>query len=530
MVRVTPNLLDKAILYINPKKGMQRLASRAKYQNLAYTGASKKKRSMLSWGAENGSSDTDDLPELDDLRIRSRDHYRNTPVVTGAVNTKKYNIVGSGLRLQAEIDAVVLGMSDEVASEWERFTEFEFRLWSESKLADMERTKDFYEQQGVALISEMVSGDVFALLPYVESEFNPYSLSVMLIESDRVCTPDDEQQNKSIKEGIEHDEFGAPNFYHIAKNHPGEDGFANEWEKIPAYGESGRTNVIHLFDQKRPGQKRGVPMLAPVMETLKQLQDYTNAELMAALISGMFTVFVKTEDGQLPEGFPSEGDTVSKEDPATYELGSGAIVGLADGEDITTANPGRPNDQFDPFTSSILKQVASGLDMPYELLMKHFSASYSASRGALLEAWKAFKARRTSFAKNYCQPIYEEWLAEAILLGRVDAPGFFDDPSIRKAYCGAQWNGPTQGQLDPVKETNAAKDRVNEGFSTRTKEAAEMNGTDFEQNAKRAKGENKLMREAEFIVNDKKEATKKEIDPEEDKSETKKEEDKKDEE
>lgn len=522
MVKVTPNALDKVVMYFSPKAGMKRLASRAKFQNLAYTGASKTKRSMLSWGAEAGSSDSDDLPELDDLRIRSRDHYRNTPVVTGAINTKKYSVVGSGLRLQAEIDALVLGMSNEQASEWERITEFEFRLWSESKMSDMERTKDFYETQGVAFISSMVSGDVFALLPYVDNDTHPYSLSIMLLESDRVSTPDSESSNEKIKEGIEIDENGAPIFYHVAKNHPAEGGFANEWVKIPAYGDSGRPNVIHIFNQVRPHQKRGVPILAPVIETLKQLQDYTNAELMAALISGMFTVFVKSEDGQMPEGFPSTGDAVSNNDDATYELGSGAIVGLADGEDITTANPGRPNAMFDPFTSSILKQVASGLDMPYELLMKHFSASYSASRGALLEAWKAFKSQRSQFAKNFCQPIYEEFLAEAILLGRIEASGYFEDPAIRKAYSGAQWNGPTQGQLDPVKETNAARDRVNEGFSTRTKESAEMNGSDFEQNARQAKGENELMRDANYIVNDTKDA--KEVDP------NQKEEDKKDEE
>lgn len=169
---------------------------------------------------------------------------------------------------------------------------------------------------------------------------------------------------------------------------------------------------------------------------------------------------------------------------------------MKEGESIETANPGRPNQAFEPFVQAIVKQVGAALQVPYELLIKHFSSSYSASRAALLEAWKAFKTRRAWFADNFCQPIYEEWLHEAVLTGAVNAPGFLEDEEIRTAYCQAAWNGPQPGQLDPVKETQAAVARVEAGFSTRTKEAAEMTGTDFEQNAMIAKRENALILES----------------------------------
>ena len=105
--------------------------------------------------------------------------------------------------------------------------------------------------------------------------------------------------------------------------------------------------------------------------------------------------------------------------------------------------------------------------MPYELLIKHFTASYSASRAALLEAWKMFRMKRVWIASNFCQPIYEEWLTEAILKGRI---GSLKDslmiPAIKQAWCGVEWVGPSQGQIDPVKEANAAAIRVEQGFST----------------------------------------------------------------
>ena len=80
------------------------------------------------------------------------------------------------------------------------------------------------------------------------------------------------------------------------------------------------------------------------------------------------------------------------------------------------------------------------------------------------------------------------------------APGFFADPIVRKAYCGAEWNGPAQGLLNPVQEVNAAEKRVQNGFSTRDREAMEMTGSDFHRNVKQLREEEKLMREVRDIA------------------------------
>ena len=141
------------------------------------------------------------------------------------------------------------------------------------------------------------------------------------------------------------------------------------------------------------------------------------------------------------------------------------------------------------------------MEVPYELLIKHFTASYSASRAALLEAWKMFRKRREWFVENFTQPVYEEWLNEAYLLGRVELKNYGTDFLIDKAWCGSQWNGPSQGQIDPLKEANAAVIRINNGLSTRTRETAELNGGDFEQNIRILAKENKLLTEKGVVLN-----------------------------
>ena len=60
------------------------------------------------------------------------------------------------------------------------------------------------------------------------------------------------------------------------------------WQRVEAYGaETGRRNVLHIIDRERIGQRRGVPMLAPVLEAIKQLGRYTDAEIMAAVNHGV---------------------------------------------------------------------------------------------------------------------------------------------------------------------------------------------------------------------------------------------------
>lgn len=50
--------------------------------------------------------------------------------------------------------------------------------------------------------------------------------------------------------------------------------------------------------------------------------------------------------------------------------------------------------------------------------------------------------------------------------------------------------------MNPVQEVTAAEKRVKNGFSTRDREAMEMNGSNFFKNASQLKYEEKLLREA----------------------------------
>lgn len=517
------NIIDKFVEAVNPSAALRRQNDRIKlelirsFKNSGYdeSGASRNKNSMRGWLASSKSPQEDIDRNIPILRQRSRSLYMSAPLAVSAIKTNRTNIVGEGLRLKSTIDAAFLRMTPEVAAEWQRNTEREFELWADSKFCDSTRVNNFYEIQQVACLSWLMNGDACALVEYERpTPAFPYGLRVHLIEADRVSTPHtsgtavnlyatESTTGNRIFNGVEVTDAGRVVAYHICSTYPNSQlRAAKKWQRVKAFGDkTGTPNVLMIFEAERAEQYRGVPYLAPVIESLKQLTRYSEAEMMAAVINGFFTVFITSEGNTGEMGFTGvldDEDRVSDDD-LNYELGPGMVNVLKPGEKIDIADAKRPSSNFDAFTTALAKYVGAALEIPVELLIKSFNSSYSASRAALLEAWKAFRMKRKWLAADFCQPLYEIFLTEAIANGRIKAPGFFLDPAIKKAYCRAQWNGPAPGMLDPVKEATAAEKRIAIGVSTRQRESIEMTGTDFDANVAQLARENQLMKEAGLV-------------------------------
>jgi lambda family phage portal protein len=486
---VTANFIDRAVNFFSPVAGARRLRARLAMEIFnAYDGASKTKRSLKEWLPYGNDANSDILPDLAALRERSRDLVRNNPIAAGAIKTKVTNVIGTGFVFKSMIDRHALNISDDQAEELESQIEREWRLFWNSKDVDISRTCAGPDLCRMIYQQAKENGDVFCLLPRVARVNSAYDLRLQVVEADRVCNPNDAMDSDTLAGGIERDATtGEPIRYHIMKQHPGGLNAAkNEWQARDAFGaKTGLPSVIHLFSQTRPGQSRGVPDLAPVIEALKQLGRYTEAEIMAAVVAGLFTVFIETDGGADVSTFDysrMSNETGQKSSDKDVKLGNGLIMELGKGEKINIANPGRPNNAFDPFIMAILRQVGTALEIPFEILIKHFTASYSAARAALLAMWQYVMSERRWFADNFLKVVLEVWMWEAVATGRIAAPGFFADPGVRAAYLGCKWIGPSKGQINELAEVKAAQARVDGRLSTLAAETAELTGGDWEQN------------------------------------------------
>jgi hypothetical protein len=181
------------------------------------------------------------------------------------------------------------------------------------------------------------------------------------------------------------------------------------------------------------------------------------------------------------------------------KLAPGAVVDLGPGEEIQIADPKRPNANFDPFVLAVLRQIGVALEVPFEVLVKHFNSSYSAARASLLEAWRFFRGRRAWLASSFCQPIYETFMDEAVAAGRLQAPGYFADPAIRRAYTRAAWIGDSPGQINPKDEADAAKLRLDIGVSDLATETPAMTGLDWMTTHRQQVKERRMRLEAGLI-------------------------------
>lgn len=489
----------------------------------SHAGASLTKRNFKGFVVESGSPAEDINSNNYTLRQRSRMLYMSAPIATAALKRQRTNIVGAGLRLKPTIDRETLGLSKEQAEAWQRHVQAEFHLWASRKQAcDATGVNTFYGLQQLVALAWPMSGDVFAVIKQkATTPLMPYSLRLHILEADRVRTPDMPQRSGSvinnpllvnlttgkaangnmIYDGVEVDKDGSIVAYHIANTYPNQwDGCPTNFVRVEAYGkETGLPNILHIMDSERPEQYRGVPYLAQAIEPLLQMRRYTEAEITAAVVQSFFTAFIKTEapSNEMPYNeIGGEGQSEVSSNANDYEMGAGAVNMLEPGEDVTFGSPTHPNTGFDTFMRSLCEQVGACLEIPADLLLMSFNSSYSASRAALLEAWKGFRMRREWLTEDFCRPVYEIWLTEAVARGRVSAPGFLTDPVIRQAYLGSEWIGPSQGQLDPTKEVQAAVMAIDNGLSTREAEAVKLNGSQFSTNVDKLTVENEQLRAA----------------------------------
>jgi capsid protein len=354
-----------------------------------YTGARIDRPRSKNWTPRLGGPNSDSAPDLPALRARSADLERNSPLATGAVHTIVTTSVGTGLKPNARIDRELLGLKDDAADAWERKADRIFDWWSTRRRATSPDGPHVLPAAGPRAPDDVERGDArFGIRRFVERRDDVLATKLQLVEGDRVSTPDGMQMKRHALPRRRARSRRAPHRYWVRDADPGRlqlPAGVRSWTPVDVYGkESGERRALHIARPTRVGQVRGIPLLAPVIEHLKQLDRFTEAELMAAVVSAFFTVFIKTPDegaGLLPDMTPRPGRRRRRRPPirATSTWARRRRWAPRPGEEAQFANPMRPNTAFDPFVLAILRQIGVALELPFEFLIKHFTASYSAS-------------------------------------------------------------------------------------------------------------------------------------------------------
>ncbi len=498
------NAIDKAIGYFNPEAGLKRQLARARQEIVStqmgertttqqsetkHRGASRSLRSLAAWIPGLGSAVSDmPLRERETMIARSNDAYRNHTLARAAISRNRTSVVGTGLIAHPNVDAKVLGISDDQAEELNALIATEWATYAEVPAeCDAESTLDIYGQQALALVSSMLGGDCFGLTPFVERPGHRWGLKLQLVDGVRVSNPSGKENTESLVDGVELDQLGSPVRYWIRRKHPGDRHIkADGWSGVPVVDEAtGQRRALHIWNEKdRIGMVRGAPFLAPILEPLQTIETFTRNYVLGAVVSSMFTVFIKKEKAQFDasgspiNAFGQQVAPTNAADPPTLQLGPASIIDLAPGESAEFAEPPQPTANLDAFLAPFCTHLAAALEMPVDELLLRYNASYSAARAAMLQAWRAYVLRRSTLVQQLCAPLYGLWFDEAVARGRIPVANYAD-PARRAAYVRAIWVGPARGSMDENKEATAAQTRIAIGVSNETIETAQMQGEDW---------------------------------------------------
>lgn len=452
-----------------------------------FKGASATEAFGHSWLTFTGTADEEILPNLETLRARSR-YLCNNDVCGGVIENITTNVIGAGLRLDVLIDPELLCISADDANKWGRDVERRFRVWAGSPDPDIENKRTFYTIQRNAFRSMLIDGDAIAILTNFERMGSISSLRVNTIDSARVCS-------SYSSSGINKDNNGMP----VSMSVKNAD---KSYRNIDIYHTSlGLRNIVHSYLDVLIGQSRGMPFIQSIIARMRKLEKYSDAELSAAVITSMLVLAFKKApsnggmaDG-LKEALLAANGAEKAETKRDIPLTEGTSIDLAPGEEIQSIKSDRPNSGYQAFIDALWREISIALNIPYEILVKQFGRSYSASRGAMHEFFKYVLSLREQFASEFVQPIYERWLFEEVAEGRIEARGYLTDPFLRRLWSAARWVGPPRGMLDENKEAQAAATRIKTRISTRKKEIANIDGGSIDD------VHNQLLREKEMDKN-----------------------------
>lgn len=236
------------------------------------------------------------------------------------------------------------------------------------------------------------------------------------------------------------------------------------------------SEIVHLMVKERVDQSRGVPWFISVINRLKMLGKYEEAELLqslgAACTGGTYYNDLDPT-AELPPGFevdPNTGDFVERLTP-------GGVRVAKNGWKFQVDNPTHPNGNYGEFRKGVLRGVAAGLpgSTYYGISQDLEAVNFSSMQGGDREAREAYMMIQNWFIPALHGNIFPDALEAGLVSGQIALPVSKFDKFNKPSWHGRRWRS-----IDPLKWVSGKVMEIENGLTSRQRVIAESTGDDYE--------------------------------------------------
>lgn len=440
---------------IPPKKAIKR----------AYN-AAQASRLTSDWVTAPTSERTERRQWLRAMRARSRDLSRNDDYVKQFLRMCKSNIVGKGIKLQAQTKTK---RGDQPDTKINAAIEAAFLRWGQKEFCTASGRLSWIDAQRRFVTTLARDGEV--LVRYKFSASNPFGFSLQFLDVgwfDETYSGSAANGNRIVM-SVEIDDSEKPVAYWLKAptdqySDPNVHRSPRDRVRIPA------DEILHEFlpdDSEDDTATRGIPWTHAAAGKVRILDGYEEAELVAARVGACKGGFIK----------PPADKTYDGEEPDTHieEIEPGMIQELPPGYDWVGYSPDHPNANYPAFIKAALRSIASGLGVSYNGLANDLEGvNLSSIRYGVQSERDVWRALQQFTIEHFCEPIFAKWLEAAWLGGQLGIE-LADLSRVRVRFQPRGWS-----YMDPVKEINSNLAAINGHLATRSDILAEQ-GEDFEE-------------------------------------------------
>ena len=389
------------------------------------------------------------------IRARSRAATANIAQMKAAMNTIVSGVVGSGIKMQSTIDNPTI-----VASVHRALDRFVDKI-------DFDGAADLYGLQAQGVLALARDGEFIAQMIVSDDG----RLQLRMIDSDQLDSSATRPllNGGQIIQGIELDADGRRVAYHLFSKQPAAMLGSVSTVRILA------DDILHIFERQIAGQQRGIPWAHAVLFSQVVYDQALDAQLERQKIAPMM-VGIVTEQAADSGGFSGEpaGDGIFN-----ASLEPGTLQFLSPGQDIKFSEAATIGSEVIDFLKIISNGIASGLGVPAWTITGNISdANFSSMRVGLIEFRRRMEMIQFNIvAFQFLRPIYRRWLTLEVMSGRIEIPGFMEDP---ERFLGMKAVPPKAAWLDPLKDVKGEILAVDAGLQSR-RESVASRGYDVEE-------------------------------------------------